>query len=266
MQTSIAVVASPHQPLMLVGAGHQIRPTTLGALKSIFRQEGAIGLYRGVSAPLLAVTPAFALTFWSYDVSKQFLLRTSPHEDLTVQQTMICGGISGIPLATVVGPSERIKCLMQVDKLKYSSFFSCASQLYAEGGLRSIFRGTGATLLRDCPGNAAYFGTYEFLKRSFCRMEGTEQPSLRVAFLAGGFAGVANWIVAIPFDVVKSRYQTATTGTYRNLMEVLRRLIQEEGTRALFCGLSPALIRAFPANAACLGGVETARGLLVHLS
>jgi len=32
--------------------------------------------------------------------------------------------------------------------------------------------------------------------------------------LAGGTAGVCNWLVAIPADVVKSRLQSAPTGTY----------------------------------------------------
>lgn len=38
--------------------------------------------------------------------------------------------------------------------------------LYKEGGLASIFRGTGATLLRDGPGSAAYFVAYELIKKS----------------------------------------------------------------------------------------------------
>jgi len=33
--------------------------------------------------------------------------------------------------------------------------------LYKEGGLRSIFRGTGATLARDGPGSAAYVANME---------------------------------------------------------------------------------------------------------
>jgi solute carrier family 25 carnitine/acylcarnitine transporter 20/29 len=74
-------------------------------------------------------------------------------------------------------------------------------------------------------------------------------------------AGVANWIVAIPFDVLKSRLQTAPHGKYRNLFDVFQQLLQNEGVFALFRGLSPALIRAFPANAACLAGVEMARTL-----
>jgi hypothetical protein len=38
--------------------------------------------------------------------------------------------------------------------------------LYKEGGISSIFRGTGATLLRDGPGSAAYFVAYEVVKKS----------------------------------------------------------------------------------------------------
>ena len=32
--------------------------------------------------------------------------------------------------------------------------------------------------------------------------------------MAGGTAGVCNWLVAIPADVVKSRLQSAPSGTY----------------------------------------------------
>jgi solute carrier family 25 carnitine/acylcarnitine transporter 20/29 len=117
-------------------------------------------------------------------------------------------------------------------------------------------------MMRDVPGNAAYFACYEFSKRLFSRIEGSESASLPAIFIAGGLAGVANWIVAIPFDVVKSRYQTAPSGKYRNLPDVVRTLLREEGAGAFFRGLSPALLRAFPANAACLAGVETARSLI----
>lgn len=245
------------------GAMQATKPSTLGILRNVFVTEGFSGIYRGVSAPLLAVVPAFALTFWSYDVAKRALLKPEA-DQLSIPQTFLAGGFSGIPLAAVVGPSERIKCLMQVDKTKYRSFADCARQVYADGGIRSVYRGTGATMMRDVPGNAAYFACYEFSKRQFSSMEGSETASLPAIFMAGGLAGVANWIVAIPFDVVKSRYQTAPSGRYRNLPDVVRTLLREEGAGAFFRGLSPALLRAFPANAACLAGVETARSLIAN--
>lgn len=63
-------------------------------------------------------------------------------------------------------------------------------------------------------------------------------------------AGVAMWTIAIPPDVLKSRLQSAPAGTYKGVADVLRVLLKNEGPQALFKGLGPAMLRAFPANAA----------------
>ncbi|KAK9759380.1 carnitine transporter [Basidiobolus ranarum] len=80
--------------------------------------------------------------------------------------------------------------------------------------------------------------------------------------VAGGLAGMANWAVAIPPDVLKSRLQTAPEGTYKGVMDVFTHLIRTEGPSALFRGLGPAMLRAFPANAACFLGVEASLKLM----
>lgn len=237
---------------------------TFAALRTIYATGGVKGLYRGVSAPLLAVVPAFAVTIYSHDFAARYMLRRSGNHELTNRQEAIAGAFAGIPTAFVAAPSERIKCSLQVHG--YSGFGDCAKQLYNEGGIRSLFRGGIVTLLRDVPGNAVYFGGYSFFKNTFRQMEGRETASFGSIFAAGGLAGVCNWIVAIPFDVLKSRQQTAPAGMYRNLGHVLQVLLHQEGFGALFRGLSPALIRAFPANGACLAGVETARTAFSHLS
>lgn len=40
-------------------------------------------------------------------------------------------------------------------EVKYKGVLDVVRGLYREGGIRSIFRGTGATLARDGPGSAA---------------------------------------------------------------------------------------------------------------
>jgi len=255
------------------------RTSTVGMLRSIVRTEGWIGLYAGISAPLLAVVPAFGITFWSFDVAKSVLLEqnrrinacemhspyrslSQPPERLTIGQTALAGGFSGIPLALVLGPLEKAKCEFQVHSHKYANLTDCFRQSYQQGGFRNIFRGTGMSMLRDVPGNAAYFGAYEFFRRQFCHYRHESSPSLTTTLLAGGLAGVCNWTVAIPMDVIKSRWQVAMPGTYRTPMDVAIQLVATDGLPALFRGLAPALLRAFPSNAACLLGVETARSLL----
>ena len=61
----------------------------------------------------------------------------------------------------------------------------------------------------DVPASAAYFGGYEILQRLMVT-EGGDRNQLSVGktLFAGGMAGIFNWMVALPPDVLKSRLQT----------------------------------------------------------
>ena len=109
---------------------------------------------------------------------------------------------------------------------QYTGPVDVVRQLYKEGGLKSIFRGTGATLARtsdailclararlmltlplipvqgDGPGSAAYFVAYDVIKKQLTPA-GSDPSKLNLGaiMLAGGSAGIAMWSIAIPPDV-----------------------------------------------------------------
>lgn len=84
----------------------------------------------------------------------------------------------------------------------YKGPLDAVKKLYQQGGLRSIYRGTGATLARDGPGSAAYFLAYEAIKKQLTPAgQDPASLSLSAVVLAGGFAGVTMWTFAIPPDV-----------------------------------------------------------------
>lgn len=61
----------------------------------------------------------------------------------------------------------------------------------------------------DIPASGLYFLTYEYVKEFAAKNIGTEgSRGLIGTIFAGGSAGVANWIVGMPADVLKSRLQT----------------------------------------------------------
>src|SRR5271155_132104 len=212
-----------------------------------------------------------AVSFWGYDVCKNLMHRFSTVHDgrLSIAQTSAAGFFSAIPMTAITAPFERVKVLLQIqgqkqlapgEKPKYSSGFDVVRQLYKEGGIRSVFRGSAMTLARDGPGSAAYFATYEYVKRSLTPKDAdgnvTGDLSLPAVITAGGAAGVAMWIPVFPVDTIKSRLQSAEgsptiggtiSGVYRN-----------GGIKAFFPGFGPALARAVPANAATFLGVELA--------
>jgi len=252
--------------------------STFDCLKKTFVKEGPRGLYRGVTAPITAIAPIYAVVFWGYDMGQRLVrwnYDMGINDKFTLGQICFAGGFSAIPTTAIMAPSERIKCLLQVQaneiekggRAKYSGMIDCGVKLYKEGGVRSVFKGTGATLIRDVPGSIAWFGAYEVVKGKISKMQGkkpSELSPLAVLF-AGGCAGIANWVIAVPPDVVKSRFQTAPEGQYSGLADVAKTLLKEEGPGAFFKGLGPAMIRAFPANAACFLGMEFSKSLLAFM-
>lgn len=173
------------------------------------------------------------------------------------------GFFSAVPMTLITAPFERVKVLLQIQgqnppppgqKPKYSGGLDVVRQLYGEGGIRSVFRGSAMTLARDGPGSAAYFAAYEYIKRSLTPKDAdgnvTGQLSLPAVVAAGGAAGIAMWIPVFPVDTVKSVMQSAPTKM--TVGETLRGVYGKGGFKAFFPGFAPALARAVPANAATL--------------
>lgn len=235
---------------------------TYDCFRKTVSKEGLLGLYKGMGAPLAGVAPMMAISFFGFGLGKQ-LQQTDPSQPLSHTQIFLSGCLAGIFTTVIVAPGERIKCLLQVQassgEARYSGPLDCAVRLYKEHGIRSVYKGTVLTLIRDVPSNGLYFLTYEYLKNLLTPDgQSVSQLSTPKILLAGGVAGILNWTIALPPDVLKSNFQTAADGKYRGLVDVLRTLLREEGPRALYKGFNAVFLRAFPANAACFLGFEVA--------
>jgi len=178
--------------------------SVLGILRNTLAKEGVRGIYRGVSAPIVAVSPVYALSFWGYDVGQLVvkMFKTDKEAPLNLGEIAIAGGLSAFPATAVMAPTERIKCLLQVQsyvggKPQYSGMMDCAIQVYRTGGISSLYKGTALTLMRDGPGSIAWFSVYELMKREMVRIQGIDDPSQLSAMavmVAGGCAGMACWV------------------------------------------------------------------------
>ncbi|KAL9531149.1 Mitochondrial carnitine carrier [Sphaerulina musiva] len=243
--------------------------------KTIAREGPVRGLYAGVSAPLVGVTPMFAVNFWAYGVGKQLVDRFSTVENgqYSVGQVCAAGFFSAIPMTAITAPFERVKIILQIqgqkelkpgEKPRYSGGGDVVRQLYKEGGIKSVYRGSVMTLARDGPGSAAYFATYEILKRKLTPKDpDTGKPgqmSLTAIMAAGGAAGVAMWATVFPVDTVKSRLQSADKA--QSISACVKELYGRGGFKAFFPGVGPAMARAVPANAATFLGVELAHAAM----
>jgi len=246
---------APGQSPMYAGA--------IDCVKKTLANEGPKGLYKGMAAPLVGVAPIFALSFWGNDFGKTLIRRFTGSQELGLAGLALAGGFSGIGTTIIMAPGERIKCILQTQQqggaVKYSGPVDVAKSLYREGGMRSIYKGTVATLLRDVPASAMYFASYEVIMRLLVPAGGsTSDLNMMNTIFAGGMAGIFNWMVALPPDVVKSRLQSAPEGQFKNTGDVVKVLLKEQGPKGFFKGAGPVMTRAFPANACCFLGYEAA--------
>lgn len=268
---------------------------TFDCAAKTLRSEGVRGLYRGVTMPLIGTVPVFAMCFFGYGLGQDmFFSRATTRavkdasRPLTAQnmaEIAKAGALAGLAMAPLIGVLERVKCMLQVANQE-KMYFTASGELvkgaratagvaaadivsgpknitmremcvglYRQGGVRSLCRGVPATVLRDTLATAFYFVAYEYVKKELSQHINPAAATLA----AGGMAGVANWVVAIPIDTLKSNLQVSTSPTaypqgIRSVFKEMR--MNGEPLRALFRGLTPALLRAFPSNAACFFGFE----------
>jgi solute carrier family 25 carnitine/acylcarnitine transporter 20/29 len=244
---------------------------------SLIKREGVVGIYRGVTAPLIGVAPIFAISIWGYDTGKSLAskLLNLPQSDALV---VACGGaFSALPTSLLQVPGDRIKLRLQVsDARKHANPFQETRKIWQEGtayyknrlgGFRSLYRGYLVTLAREIPGSAIYFSNYNYMRNLLTanfEKQASFSPDTVTALsilIAGGVAGTLNGLLTLPIDTIKSRFQASSITEFRSARHVAFDLFVKEGPAAYFRGLGPVLLRAFPANAACFSGIELVRYL-----
>lgn len=152
-------------------------------LTSIPKQEGGfIALYRGFSSTILGMIPYAGVAFYSYEVTKSFLMRTFPAWTtksavdgsgtvvLNIPANLIAGGMAGAISQTVSYPLDVSRRHMQLagmisDHSRPLGVFATLSRVYRTSGLRGLYRGMTINFYRSVPQVAVSFSVYELLKQ-----------------------------------------------------------------------------------------------------
>ena len=118
-------------------------------------------------------------------------------EPVPVHESFVTGSITGFLTALVLCPTDVIKCRSQV-AMAYglpSDTMSVLKRTLQSGGVRQLYLGMAAQVLRDVPFYAIFFGVYQNVC-SFIRANTTWQDSVVYA-TAGGLAGQLAWVSTI---------------------------------------------------------------------
>ncbi|XP_007180261.2 probable mitochondrial glutathione transporter SLC25A39 isoform X5 [Balaenoptera acutorostrata] len=246
---------------------------TVDAFVKIVRHEGTRTLWSGLPATLVMTVPATAIYFTAYDQLKAFLCGQALTSDLYAP--MVAGALARLGTVSVISPLELVRTKLQARHLSYRELGTCVRAAVAQGGWRSLWLGWGPTALRDVPFSALYWFNYELVKSWLSGLRPKDQTSVGISFVAGGISGTVAAILTLPFDVVKTQRQVAlgaveavrvTPPHADSTWLLLRRIRAESGTRGLFAGFLPRIIKAAPSCAIMISTYEFGKNFFQRLN
>ena len=161
---------------LTMGAGLGVRYGGIwDCAASTVRTEGAAALYKGLGPTLLSGSPYVGLQMTFYEVFKRELppLAGAPPVgtggDAEPAWKMACGACAGILAQTITYPGDTIRRRMQTNGMGgaprlYRHSWDCCAQTVRNEGVRGLFHGLKANVVRSIPGAAIQFAAYDTLK------------------------------------------------------------------------------------------------------
>ncbi|GAB1603017.1 mitochondrial glutamate carrier 1-like isoform X1 [Argonauta hians] len=207
-----------------------------------FRNEGFFGMYRGSGVNLLLITPEKAIKLVGNDFFRH-LLKTESAK-LPFHRELLAGAGAGMCQIIVTTPMELLKIQLQDAGRSGSevrlSATRIALNLLREKGIAGLYKGCGATMLRDVTFSAIYFPLFANLNALGKRRPGSDQAVFYHSFISGCAAGCVASFSVNPFDVIKTRLQTLKKAEgekeYSGIVDCFRKIISHEGPKAFLKG------------------------------
>ncbi|KAE9553578.1 hypothetical protein FO519_003218 [Halicephalobus sp. NKZ332] len=249
------------QPLDLVKNRMQLSGTTgkkeyqssVHALRSIIANEGVFAVYNGLSAGLARqasyTTTRLGIYTWLFEMASK---DGSPSFATKAVLGMSAGAVGSF----VGNPTEVALIRMTGDgrlpaeqRRNYKNVFDAIIRIFKEEGVLALWRGCGPTVGRAMVVNAAQLATYSQAKQAILN-SGYVEDGIFCHFLGSMISGLATTIASMPVDIAKTRIQNMRIidgkPEYRGAIDVLSRVVKNEGFFSLWKGFTPYYMRLGP--------------------
>ncbi|KAL1936290.1 hypothetical protein VTP01DRAFT_424 [Rhizomucor pusillus] len=237
------------------------------ALKTIFKEEGVRGLYKGNLAAEYLYLLYNAVEFYAYREVELAIEKSDTHNRLPGSTKSFLGGMVAGSIATAITyPFDllRTRFALQGDhNRQYTGIIQAIRLIYSTEGVRGFYGGLGPTVVQIMPYMGLVFASYDKIAKTFqkARDNGVlnEEHKPLHDVLSGALSGVISKTAVYPMDVVRKRLQvqgphrkdyviqSIPEYASRSWLACMKAIAQQEGIASLYRGLSVALIKVAPA-------------------
>ncbi|KAI8336471.1 mitochondrial carrier domain-containing protein [Blakeslea trispora] len=223
------------------------------ALKVVFQHEGFRGAQRGLSIAYFYQICLNGSRLGLYEpvlnkVKKTFQLKS---EGSLLAASVFSGAFAGVVGAVLGSPLYLIKTRRQSfspvfrnigHQHEMGSAVSALSQIYRTEGIRGLYRGADAAMMRAGVGSAVQMPTYMLGKDILLKRFGFPD-TFSTHFVTSMFTGVLVCLAMNPFDVISTRMynqgvdpKTGKGVLYSGPMDCAVKMVKIEGVRGLYKG------------------------------
>jgi len=213
--------------------------TVIGVVTTVIQNERLIGLWKGVAPSLTRTVPGIGVYFASLHALRNRFGSHDPSPTEGLFMGAFARSISGISML----PFTVIKTRYESGRYQYRSILQAMEIIYQKEGMKGLYSGMSATLLRDAPFSGLYLMFYTQTKKhvkSFYDISPSQAPF--VNFTCGIVSGCLASVVTQPADVVKTHMQLNPT-QFSKFHTVIVFIYKKEGLVGFVRGVVPRTLR-----------------------
>lgn len=223
-------------------------------LQTVIKEEGPAKLYRGNLTNLIRVIPYAAVQFTSYDVIKGIL--AFDDGTMSIPRRLAAGALAGISATSLTHPLDVCRLRLAVQP-ELKGTVDAIRSVWAEAGLRSMYKGWVPTCISLAPFIAINFTAFDQLK-NYVYAPGEEKSHFVVLGL-GAAAGIFAQTCCYPLDTVRRRMQMKGK-IYNSTGDAFATILRKEGFLGFYKGMLPNAVKVVPNNALRFVAFEALRG------
>ncbi|KAJ1833925.1 Mitochondrial oxaloacetate carrier protein [Coemansia sp. RSA 2711] len=234
----------------------------------IGKNEGLRGLQKGLGPGYMYQIMLNGTRLGFYEPAKNALYSAFTGRPSAGQSIMAlnvaAGGLCGAAGAALGSPFFLVKTRMQSassfaavgHQHNYASSLDGLRRIWRAGGVRGLYRGMDAAMMRAGAGSSVQLATYDHFKAYIARTlahRGLTDNSAYTHFLASMGTGFFVCLVMNPFDVVSTRMYNQKAGAaghagalYRNPLQCFYKTVASEGFFSLYKGFLAHYLRLGP--------------------
>ncbi|EGV61586.1 Mitochondrial oxaloacetate carrier protein [Yamadazyma tenuis] len=254
----------------------------------IYKNEGLRGLQKGLVAGYFYQIGLNGCRFGFYEPARYNLTKlfnpTALKEGEKAPQSLginvAAGFISGTAGATIANPLFLVKTRMQSysavknasgqsvavgQQTFYRSPFEGLKKIFKAEGIKGLFRGVDAAILRTGAGSSTQLPSYFYAKSLVIDNHIVAEDSILVHLIASSVAGLAVAVMMNPWDVVLTRVYNQKGDLYSGVGDCIVKTVKTEGITAFYKGFWAQLFRIGPHSILSLMFMEQSVKLVAQL-